>query len=74
MHHDDPAARATRIREAMARLLADHREVKARVTEYQGRRFLSPGEALELKALQRLKLHKKDAVAALERTLRDVEV
>jgi hypothetical protein len=53
-----------------ARILAkEHAEAKERVREYQTRKFLNVGEQLELRALQRIKLMKKDALAAVEREL-----
>jgi hypothetical protein len=57
------------LRQQLDALLREHAEVKARVVEYQQRRWLSPGEELELRTLQRLKLRKKDAIAALEKDL-----
>jgi hypothetical protein len=59
----------TSLRHRLDVLLREHAEVKARVAEYQQRRWLSPGEQLELRTLQRLKLKKKDAIAALEKDL-----
>ena len=61
------------LREQLDRLLRDHGDVKARVAEYQRRRWLSPGEELELRTLQRLKLRKKDAIAVVERELTTLE-
>jgi hypothetical protein len=69
--HSDAVALA--IRQRLELLGREHAEVKARVMEYQRRRWLSSGEAIELKALQRLKLHKKDAIAALESELASLE-
>jgi len=67
------AQRAAEIRARLDALLREHAEVKARVAEYQRRRWLSAGEGLELKTLQRLKLQKKDAIAALETELTTLE-
>jgi hypothetical protein len=64
---------ATALRQRLDLLLREHADVKARVAAYQERRWLSPGEQLELRALQRLKLHKKDEIAALERDLTRLE-
>jgi hypothetical protein len=61
------------LRTRLDELLREHGEVKARVSEYQRRRWLSPGEELELRTLQRLKLRKKDAIAAAERELAKLE-
>jgi hypothetical protein len=63
----------TALRTRLDVLLREHGEVKARVSEYQRRRWLSPGEELELRTLQRLKLRKKDAIAAAERELAQLE-
>jgi hypothetical protein len=65
--------RAAEIRQRLDALLREHAEVKARVAEYQRRRWLSAGEALELKTLQRLKLQKKDAITVLEAELTTIE-
>ena len=54
-------------------LAREYVEVKLRVSEYTGLRFLSPGEELECKTLQRLKLHKKDALARVSRELQRLE-
>jgi hypothetical protein len=67
------AATVAALRHRLDTLLREHGEVKARVTEYQRRRWLSPGEELELRTLQRLKLQKKDAIAAAERDLTRLE-
>lgn len=49
-----------------AKLLREYGETKARVKAYSARRYLTPGEQMEHKTLQRVKLYKKDALAALE--------
>jgi hypothetical protein len=54
-------------------LLREHAEIKARVVEYQKRRWLSTGEELEMRTLQRLKLRKKDEIVALEKDLMRLE-
>ena len=69
--HRDAVALA--IRQRLELLGREHAEVKARVMEYQRRRWLSSGEAIELKVLQRLKLHRKDAIATLESELASLE-
>ncbi len=61
------------LRSQLDRLLREHGDVKERVAEYQRRRWLSPGEELELRTLQRLKLRKKDAIAVAERELSALE-
>jgi uncharacterized protein YdcH (DUF465 family) len=63
----------TAMRHRLDGLLREHAEVKARVAEYQQRRWLSPGEELEMRTLQRLKLRKKDEIAAIEKALTRVE-
>jgi hypothetical protein len=67
------AQRAAEVRSRLDALLREHAEVKARVAEYQRRRWLSAGETLELKTLQRLKLQKKDAIVTLEAELLTLE-
>ena len=68
------AERSSALRHRLDGLLREHAEVKVRVQEYQRRRWLSAGETLELKTLQRLKLHKKDAIAAVETELTAIEL
>jgi hypothetical protein len=70
----ESADRSSALRLRLDALLREHAEVKARVQEYQRRRWLSAGETLELKTLQRLKLHKKDAIAAIETELTAIEL
>jgi|GEM_PF-1357974 len=70
----DSADRSSALRLRLDALLREHAEVKARVQEYQRRRWLSAGETLELKTLQRLKLHKKDAISAIETELTAIEL
>jgi hypothetical protein len=47
------------------RLRREHTELKARLSELNSRLYLSPAEELERKQLQKLKLAKKDRLAAL---------
>jgi uncharacterized protein len=47
------------------RLRREHSELKARLSELNSRLYLSPAEELERKQLQKLKLAKKDRLAAL---------
>jgi hypothetical protein len=54
-------------------LMKEYTEAKAQTKSFARRRFLSPGEQLEHRTLQRLKLYKKDALAILERRLAAVE-
>lgn len=55
------------------RLAREYAELKARVDEYNARRFLPPGEEIERRALQRAKLHKKDALSALVAEIEQIE-
>lgn len=61
--------RTRQLRERIDLLLREHGDIKARVVEYQRRKWLSPGEELEMRTLQRLKLRKKDEIAVVEREL-----
>jgi len=61
--------RTRQLREKIDLLLREHGDIKARVVEYQRRKWLSPGEELEMRTLQRLKLRKKDEIAVVEREL-----
>ncbi len=61
------------LRQRLDALLREHGDIKERVSEYQRRRWLSPGEELELRTLQRLKLRKKDEIAVVERELTALE-
>ena len=47
------------------RLRREHTELKARLNELNSRLYLSPAEELERKTIQKLKLQKKDRIAAL---------
>lgn len=47
----------------------EYSELKERVQEYAQRRWMSAGEELEKRALQRAKLQRKDALAQLQREL-----
>ncbi|MBN2357864.1 MAG: DUF465 domain-containing protein [Deltaproteobacteria bacterium] len=51
------------------KLKAEHADLKKRVQELYGRPYLSPEEQVEAKTLQKMKLLKKDAIAALEAKL-----
>jgi flagella basal body P-ring formation protein FlgA len=61
------------LRTRLHNLAREHGELKTRVAEYASRRYLSPGEELEMKALQRLKLMKKDSIVVVERALATLE-
>lgn len=61
------------LRQRIDGLLREHGDIKLRVAEYQRRKWLSPGEELELRTLQRLKLRKKDEIAVVERELTVLE-
>jgi uncharacterized protein YdcH (DUF465 family) len=47
------------------RLRREHRALDEQIIALEGRRFLSPAEEQEIKRLKRLKLHKKDEIAAV---------
>ena len=47
------------------RLKREHNELKARLAELNSRLYLSPAEELERKTIQKLKLAKKDRIAAI---------
>ena len=49
----------------VSRLQAVHRELKARLSDLNGRLYLSPDEQVERKRLQKLKLATKDQIARL---------
>jgi uncharacterized protein len=57
---DDP-----QVREEIDRLQREHKELKARLSELNSRLYLSPDEEIERKTIQKLKLQKKDRLAAL---------
>jgi hypothetical protein len=57
------------IHDELRSLVAEHASLKTRVVDYQSRRWLSPGEELELRSLQRLKLRRKDRITILESLL-----
>ena len=46
-------------------LRTEHQALKERLVSMRGHRFLTPEEELEKRTLQKLKLMKKDALAAL---------
>lgn len=47
------------------RLVREHRDLKARLSELNSRLYLSPEEQVERKTIQKLKLAKKDRIALL---------
>jgi uncharacterized protein YdcH (DUF465 family) len=49
------------------RLRQEHRALDDLIAQMEGRRHLTPSEASEVKRLKRLKLYKKDEIAALAR-------
>lgn len=57
---DDPGVQAE-----IERLKREHQELKARLSELNSRLYLSPEEEVERKTIQKLKLQKKDRLAAL---------
>ena len=50
----------------ITRLQSVHRELKARLSDLNGRLYLSPDEQVERKRLQKLKLATKDEIARLQ--------
>lgn len=66
-------ARLRALRAAHHQLAREYAEVKIRVEQLAGRRYLAPGEELECKSMQRLKLHKKDALVRVTRELETIE-
>lgn len=72
----DEQALRRRLRTLRARhhqILREYSEIKERVQEYGSRRWISQGEDLERRALQRAKLQKKDALVLLQRELDALE-
>ena len=49
------------------RLRREHRALDDQIIVMERRRFLTPNEETEVKRLKRLKLYKKDEIAALAR-------
>lgn len=54
------------LRAEWSRLQQEHRELKTRLSELNGRLYLSRDEELERKKIQKLKLAKKDRMAQLD--------
>ena len=53
------------LRDRIIVLRTEHQALKERLNSMRGHRFLTPEEELEKRTLQKLKLMKKDALAAL---------
>jgi hypothetical protein len=53
------------LRDRIIGLRTEHQALKERLNSMRGHRFLTPEEELEKRTLQKLKLMKKDALAAL---------
>ena len=51
----------------LERLRHEHREIDEQIIGFESRRNLTPREEAEVKRLKRLKLYKKDEIAALAR-------
>ena len=51
----------------LERLRHEHRALDEKIMDMEHRHFLSPVEEAEVKRLKRLKLYKKDEIAALAR-------
>ena len=47
-------------------LFKEYQDAKEKVKSYQKQRFMTPGESVEQRTLQRLKLYKKDQLIKLE--------
>jgi hypothetical protein len=47
-------------------LFKEYQDAKEKVKSYQKQRFMTPGESVEQRTLQRLKLYKKDQLLKLE--------
>ena len=58
-------AKNSGLRARIGVLRTEHQALKERLTSMRGHRFLTPEEELEKRTLQKLKLMKKDALAAL---------
>lgn len=58
--------RALDVEAEITRLKREHRELKARLSELNSRLHLTVDEEVERKTIQKLKLMKKDRLAALE--------
>ncbi len=54
----------TRQRE-LERLRKEHRQLDDMILDFERRRYLTADEETEMKRLKRLKLHKKDEIAAM---------
>lgn len=54
---------------AIEKLRSEHDALKAKVNALRSRPYLSPEQQLEARTLQKIKLLKKDAIAALEAKL-----
>ena len=53
-------------------LFKEYQDVKKKVKAYQKQRFLTPGETVEQRTLQRLKLYKKDQLQRLESQMEEM--
>lgn len=62
MHEDQPFIALS---DEADRLRREHGELKVRLSELNSRLHLTPSEELERKTLQKMKLAKKDRLAAL---------
>ena len=58
-------ANNTNLKNRIGSLRSEHQALKERLQSMRGQRFLTPEEELEKRTLQKLKLMKKDALAAL---------
>lgn len=57
------------IKERIRRMEARHKELDSKIDELGRRALLTPAEQLEISQLKKHKLHTKDQIAAMRRTL-----
>jgi len=55
-------------------LFKQYQDAKKKVKAYQNQRFLTPGETVEQRTLQRLKLYKKDQLQRLESQMAELGI
>ncbi len=51
----------------LEKLRNEHRVLDEQIIQFESRRYLTPAEEQEMRRLKRLKLYKKDEIAALAR-------
>jgi uncharacterized protein YdcH (DUF465 family) len=67
MTESDIVKTLTKVNEAFRKLGEEHRSLDEKLSELQGRMYLTPDEEMEKKRMQKLKLLKKDQMAELVR-------